>query len=82
MSKQREETVLGELIICLQGGRIPSKRLPKATLDHSALVDELLYFVREKTDGSLHYSLTVPRGLTRQAIQNAHELSGHLAQKK
>ncbi len=68
MSKQREETVWGELITYLQGGRIPSKRLPKATLDQFALVEELLYFMREKTDGSLHYSYIVPRGLTGQAI--------------
>ncbi len=78
MSKTREETVWGELITYLQGGRIPSKRLLKATLDQFALIEELLYFVREKTDDSLHYSLIVPRGLTRQAIQHAHELSGHL----
>ncbi len=80
MSKQREEAVWGELITYLQGGRIPSKWLPKATLDQFALVEELLYFVR--VDGSLDYSLMVPRGLTRQAIQHAHELSGHLGQKK
>ncbi len=82
MSKQREETVWGELITYSEGGRITSKRLPKATLDHFALMEELFYFVREKTDDSLHYSLTIPRGLTRQAIQHAHELSGHLGQKE
>ncbi len=48
MSKQREETVWGEVITYLQGGRIPSKRLPKATLDQFALVEKLLCFVREK----------------------------------
>ncbi len=41
-----------------------------------------MYFVRDKTDGSLHYSLIVPRSLVNSAIQHAHELSGHLGQKK
>ncbi len=45
--KQREKPVWAELTEYLKGGKIPSKRLPKATLDQFALVDELLYFVRE-----------------------------------
>ncbi len=48
VSEQREEAVWGELITYLQGGRIPSKRLPKATLAQFALVEELLYFVRKR----------------------------------
>ncbi len=73
MTQQREETVWGELVTYLQGGRIPSKRPSKAILDHFALIEELLYFVRDKTDGSLHYSLIVPRRLTVPGIQHAHE---------
>ncbi len=38
--------------------------------------------MREKTDGSLHYSLIIPRSLINSAIQHEHELSGHLGQKK
>lgn len=82
MVQQREETVWGELVSYLQGGKIPSKRLPMAILDQFALVEEMLYFVREKTDVSLHYSLIVPRRLTVQATQHAHELSGQLGQKE
>ncbi len=66
----------------LKGGKVPSKRLPKATLDQFVLADELLYYVRKQADGSLHYSLIVPHGLRTQALQHAHELSCHLGQKK
>ncbi len=71
-----------ELTEYLKGGKLPTKRLPKTTLDQLALEDGLLYFVREKTDGSLHYSLVVPHSLVNSAIQHAHELSSHLDQKK
>ncbi len=81
-ARQREETVWEELAEYLKGGKLPAKRLPKTTLDQFALEDGLLYFVREKTDGSLHYSLIVPRSLVNSVIQHAHELSGHLGQKK
>ncbi len=81
-ARQREETVWEELAEYLKGGKLPAKRLPKTTLDQFALEDGLLYFVREKTDGSLHYSLIIPRSLVKSAIQHAHELSSHLGQKK
>ncbi len=58
------------------------KQLPKATLYQFTLEQGLLYFVRESPDCSLHYSLIVPSGLTSQAIRQAHELVGHLGQKK
>ncbi len=73
--------MFGELIECLKGGKVPGKRLPNVTLDRFVLADELLYYVREKTDGSLHYNLIVPHGLQTQALQHANELSGHLGQK-
>ncbi len=80
--KQREEPAWEELASYLEGGRLPTKRLPKTTLDQFALQDELLYFVREGTDGSLQFNIIVPRSLITKAIQHAHELSGHLGQKK
>ncbi len=66
----------------LKGGKLPEKRLPKTTLDQFALEENLLCYVREKADCSLHYSLIIPRSLVKAAIQHAHELSGHLGQKK
>ncbi len=58
------------------------RRLPKTTLDQFALIDELVYYVRHKTDGSLQYNIAVPKSLTLKALQHSHELSGHLGQKK
>ncbi len=81
-ARQREETLWEDLAEYLKGGKLPATRLPKTALDQFALEDGLLYFVREKTDGSLHYSLIVPRSLSNSAIQHAHDLSGHLGQKK
>ncbi len=81
IQKQLEDVVWGELIEYLKRGKV-SKRFPKATLDQFVLADELLYYVRETTDGSLHYSLIVPHGLRTQALKHANELSGHLGQKK
>ncbi len=59
-ARQKAETMWGELAEYLKGGKLPAKRLPKTTLDQFVLEDGLLYFVREKTDGSLHYSLICP----------------------
>ncbi len=74
IQKQREDAVWGELIEYLKGGKVTSKRLPKATLHQFVLANELLYYVREKTDGR--------HGLRTPALQHAHELFGHLGQKK
>ncbi len=42
--RQQEEPVWKELAGYLKGGRVPTKRLPKATLEQFALLDEM-YFV-------------------------------------
>ncbi len=59
-ARQKEESMWEELTEYLKGRKLPTKRLPKTTLDQFALEDGFLYFVRGKTDGSLHYSLIVP----------------------
>ena len=82
VERQREDAVWAELVDYLQGGKLPLRKLPKTTLQQFELVEELLYYVREKSDGSLHHSLVVPRSLIVKAVQHAHELSGHLGQKK
>ncbi len=81
-ARQKEESVWEEITEYLKGGKLPTKRLPKTTLNQFALEDGLLYFARKKTDGSLHYSLVVPHSLVNSAIQHAHELSGHLGKKE
>lgn len=80
--RQREEPVWRELVEYLEGSKIPTKRLPKPTLDQFAQIDGVLYFVKERLDGNLQYNLVIPRTLVAQAMQHAHELSGHLGQKK
>ncbi len=81
-ARQKENSLWEELTEYVKGGKLPTKRLPKTTLDQFALEDGLLYFMREKTDSSLHYSLIVPRSLNNSTIQHAHELSDHFDQKK
>ncbi len=46
------------------------------------MIDEVLYYVKEKSDGSLNNNLIIPQSLKIHAMQHAHELSGHLGQKK
>ncbi len=50
--------------------------------DKIALKDEILYYVKEATDGSIQYTLVVPHNLKQKALSQAHEQSGHLGQKK
>ncbi len=59
-----------------------ARRLPRTTLDQFALIDDLVYYVRHKTDVSLQYNIVIPKSLTQKALQHSHELSGHLGQKK
>ena len=79
---QREEVKWEELATYLEGGKLPSKRYPKTTLDQFAILDHILYYVKEKSDGSLHYCLVVPQNLKVKAMDHAHLASGHLGQKK
>ncbi len=44
--------------------------------------DEILYYVKEKSDGSLHYCLVAPQNFKNKAMEHAHINSGHLGQKK
>ena len=66
----------------LEGGKLPTKRYPKTTLDQFVIQDEVLYYVKEKSDGSLHFCLVVPQNLTCKPIEHAHVTSRHLDQKK
>jgi len=79
---QREEIKWRELVEYLEGGRVPTKRYHKTILDQFVVMEEILYYVREKTDGSLQYCLVVPQRLKGKALQHVHEISGHLGQKK
>ncbi len=57
---QREDPQWKALAEYLEGEKIPTKLYPKTVLEQFVVKDELLHYVREKTDGSLHYCLVVP----------------------
>ncbi len=79
---QREEGKWSEMIEYLEGGSIPTKKYNKIILEQFTLKDEILYYVKEATDGSIQYTMVVPHSLKQKALSQAHEKSGHLGQKK
>ena len=79
---QREEVKWRELIEYLEGGKVPTKKYHKSILSQFVIIEEILYYARDRVDGSIHYSLVVPRKLVPKALQLSHEASGHLGQKK
>ncbi len=76
--KEEKEVKWREMIEYLEGVAIPTTKYHKTILEQFTLKDEILYYVKEATDGSIQYTLVVPHGLK----QKAHEKSGHLGQKK
>ncbi len=78
---QREEVKWREMIEYLEGGSIPTKKYHKTIFEQFTLKDEVLYYVKEATDGSIQYTL-VPHNLKQEVLSQAHEQSGHLGQKK
>ncbi len=79
---QREVVNGREMIEYLEGGPIPTKKYHKTILEQFTLKDEILYYVKEASDGSTQYTLAVPHSLKQKALSQAHEQSGHLVQKK
>lgn len=79
---QREEVKWREMAEYLEGGSIPTKKYHKTILAQFTVIDEILYYARETTDGMIQYTLVVPHNLKRKALTQAHETSGHLGQKK
>ncbi len=51
------------MIEYLEEGSIPTKKYHKTILEHCTLKDEILYYVKETTDGSIQYTLVVPHSL-------------------
>ncbi len=56
------------MIEYLEGGSIPTKKYHKTILEQFTLKDEILYYVKEATDGSIQYTLVVPHSLTESFI--------------
>ncbi len=79
---QREEEKWREMIEYLERGSIPTKKYHKTILEQFTLKNEIIYYVKEATDGSIQYTLVVPHSLKQKALSQAHEQSDHLGQKK
>ena len=79
---QRKDPRWKELAEYLEGGKLPTKLYSKILLEQFEVQEEILYYVREKLDGSIHYCLVVPHELKGQALNFAHTSAGHLGQKK
>ena len=80
--RQRDEERWKELAEYREGGSVPTKCYHKTILQQFVIIDQILYYAKETTDGSIHYALVIPHTLKTNALQHAHELSGHLGQKK
>ena len=79
---QRKDPRWKELAEYLEGGKLPTKLYPKILLEQFEVQEEILYYVREKLDGSIHYCLVVPQELKGKALNFSHTSAGHLGQKK
>ncbi len=77
----KEKTKWKALAEYLEGGNLPAKSYLKIIPHQFVVKDEILYYVKEKSDGSLHYCLVVPQSLKNKAMAHAHINSGHLGQK-
>ena len=64
IAEQRKDATWQELIEYLNGGRIPGRKIPRATLDQFELVNGMLHFVRIGKDSSLNFVIAVSRHLT------------------
>ncbi len=51
-------------------------------MEQFTLKEDILYHVKEATDGSIQYTLVVLHSLKQKALSQAHEKSGHIGQKK
>lgn len=80
---QTNEPRWREMIEYLTGGRIPHHKYPPVILNQFTLEDGVLYYSKQKKDGTLLYLLVVPNVLKKRALVFAHEKeSGHLGQLK
>ncbi len=49
--------VWADLVEFLKGDQLPGRKLPKANLHQFEVVEESLYYVVDKSDGSLHHEV-------------------------
>lgn len=65
------------LKLYLKGGELPRNKYSNSVLSQFELEDDVLYYVRKLSDGSLKYTLVVPKGLKKAALYASHD--GHTA---
>ncbi len=66
---QITEPMCREMVEYLEGGGIPRSKYPTATLDQFSLEDDVLYFCKQKIDGTIFYLLIVPNKLRKEALR-------------
>ena len=79
-TQQQNERRWREVISYLEGGSIPKYGGFRSNLRNFELYEGVLYYIRTKLDGSLHYCLVVPTTLKKNALETAH--ASHFGQKK
>ena len=77
---QRHKRRWKEVMDYLEGGAIPKYGSFRANLANFEMYERVLYYIRAKLDGSLHYCLVVPTSLKKAALEKAH--AKHCGQKK
>ena len=77
---QMNERRWREVIGYLEGGSIPRYGSFRANLNNFEVYQGVLYYVRVKLDGSLHFCLVIPTSLKATALGIAHE--SHFGQEK
>ena len=77
---QKSERRWLEVIEYLEGGSIPKYGSFRSNLANFELFEGVLYYIRVKLDGSIHYCLVVPTSLKKAALEVAH--ADHFGQKK
>ena len=78
--RQQHERRWREVMAYLEGGAIPKYGSFRANLTNFEMYQGVLYYVRVKLDGSLHYCLVIPTSLKKAALEKAH--AKHFGQKK
>ncbi len=68
--RQREEKKWKEMVRYLEGGAIPTKNYHRSILQQFVVVDEVLYYTREKLDGSIQYALVIPHSVKPEALKH------------
>ena len=65
---QREKVKWREMIEYLEGGSVPTKKYHKTILQQFTVIDGILYYAKETSDGCIQYTLVVPHSQKQKAL--------------